>query len=544
VFLCLKMFALNAYSGDEHIYVYQARAVAAGAVPYRDFSMAHPPLQTLTTAALFAVLGYSFLLARLLPVLWCLAGGVVLGVMVRRELGTVASVASVALALWSYEPLRASSHFTGVNMTVTLLLSAFVASRAGRLRAGAVLCVAAMLTRLYAAPAVLALTLWVLLERGWRGLRLVGWGAAVGVVAFAGVGGWTGFGVMIDNVVAYHVGKTPMDPETLSEMKAAVLFHNAVPAALALLGGAAALATAMRRWASDPERGPWWPRLRTAVASSGVGLALLGTVTALLFVAPLLRMDRVWTYYFVAPFWFGAIPGGYLIGRWIDGAVRLARARGRLAASGLGPRELAAGATLAGAWLVAIALAPGLESRLDYWKREMARPAEQRVVRYTWADGRLPGFLNALVRRTLWSDERAIGRRYLGFTYLLWHESRHLEGIDRMVQEVLARTGPDDAIFGDSGTVPLLALLADRRVAANEADTNIQQYRSGRVDPDDLVRRIDRPDTRLIVLRDDFGIAGLDQLRRLVRREYREVATFPGSGGRVYRFYQRREADR
>lgn len=60
IYLTLKMFSLNAYAGDEYIYLYQGKLIAEGVIPYSGFAMAHPPLQAIFTALIFKLFGYQF----------------------------------------------------------------------------------------------------------------------------------------------------------------------------------------------------------------------------------------------------------------------------------------------------------------------------------------------------------------------------------------------------------------------------------------------------------------------------------------------------
>ncbi|MDD5306871.1 MAG: hypothetical protein PHU25_06070 [Deltaproteobacteria bacterium] len=538
VFLVLKMFSVNPVAGDEHIYLYQAKLVSEGVAPYSGFAMAHPPLQTLFAALLIKLFGYHFLLARLLPVLFCLAGGVALAALVRRELGALASVAATAVYVLSYEPLRSASHFTGVNMTVALVLGAVLAYRTGRIRTAAALCAAAVLTRLYAVPGVLTLAAFALLADRRAGLRLTAYGLAIGAAAFVAVGLWAGFGDMVHNVLLYQVRKTPMAEATLENMKMTVLFHNAPFAALFVLALPAVLARASGAWAhqSSVTRPSFLARLASVLREPGAGLLVLASLMAILFLAVLLRMNRVWMYYFIPPFPFAAIPAGYLVSRWILVVPRLVRARGRIADAGLTRMELAGGMVLFILLAAAFALAPRLERSLRYFDDESEKSAHA----YTFRPGLLPDFMNSLVRATVWSDERVIGDRYSGFTYLLWHESRVLDVADDMAREIASRTKDGDAIFGDSGTVPLLALMTGRRIAGNEVDTNIQRYRSGNADPEEMVRRIDTPSTRLILVRPRFGVAGLPQLQELLKARYTLVRTFRTAEDQVFLLYERR----
>lgn len=538
VYLVLKMFAIQPFAGDEHIYTYQAKLVSEGVTPYSEFAMAHPPLQSLITAVVLKVAGYHFTLARLLPIVWCLVAGLILAVLVRRELGTVASIAALALFLLAYEPLRASSHATGVNMTLAVLLGAFLAYRKGAIPLTAGLCVAAVFTRLYAAPGVLALTVWALVADRRQGLRLIAWGAGLGAAAFVATGIWAGFGDMIHNLVRYHAQKTPMKPEALSNMKATVLFHNAVQFFMFVLGALALFASLVRSYNRAAGKSGW-AKLRAAIGGSGLGLPLLAAGTAASFLVILLSMDRVWMYYFVPPFPFAAVVGGWLVARWVEAATRLARARGKLSAAGIDRQVLIGLGALMFAFAVAFLLSPMLEERLPYYERAMDKSPAERVHTYTWREGRLPDFLNDLVRSAIWREERTIGEAYGSFTYLLWHESRVFDVAEEMVEEIERRTDPDDEIFGDSGSVPLLALMSGRRIADNEVDTNVQRYRSGNADPDELVQRIDVPRTALVILRNRFGVAGVKQVQRLVKQKYKLVSRHRTGDGKRFMIFER-----
>ena len=521
----LKMFAMRAYAGDDGIYLYQAKLMAEGVSPYSGFAMAHPPLQTLFTASLFKIFGYQTLLFRSLPIAWYAVGGAALAVTVRKEIGKVASVAATAVYLFSYEPIRASSHYTGVNMAVALLLLALLAYRRGAVRITAALCVAAVLTRLYAIPGVAAIVLSALVSDPRKGLRLVAWGSGIGVAAVAAVGIWTGFGDMFHNMILYHAQKTPMRPGALPNMKNTVLFHNATTALLFVLS-LPVVALSVARAYRDTVRGrSVLGRLRSAVVESNTGLVLLSVWIAVVFMAVLLNMERVWMYYFVPSFPFAAVAAGWLTKIWIDSVKR---------------KQLARALTLFVVFAVGWGLSPLLEMRLNYYEKSMKKTPEERVHTYAWKPGLLPDFFNAAVRAAVWRDTRVIGDRYWSFTYLLWHESRNLDVVDEVVNEIEKNTSPEGEIFGDSGTVPLFALLSRRRIAANEVDTNIQRYRSGNADPLDMIRRIDSPKTEMIIIRPRFGVGGLPELTRLVASRYQMVHSARTSQGTVFYLYKRR----
>lgn len=540
-FLILKMFTIYPYAGDEHIYIYQAQLIADGYRPYVDFALAHPPVHALFTALILKVFGYGLVLGRLLPVGWCLVAGLLLGIMVKREYGIVASVVAVALFLLAYEPLRASSHYTGVNMTVALLIGAVLTYRLGWMIWTAALCVLAVYTRLYAGPGVLALTLFALIAKRRDGLKLVLWGGLLGLLVLLALGLWTDFGGMKDNLVSYHVQKTPMAPRALLGMRDKVLFHNFSNVSLFVLALIALFASLIRGYrAGSGTTGISRSsnRLVGAVVREKLGLVILSGSIAALMLLILLQMDRVWMYYFIPSFPFGAVLGGWLVSKWVaalvntcgDRGVNLAKNKWRFAGGGM----------LFMLFIWGEMWSPRLESQLDYYPKEMSKPPAKRVHKYEWKAGYLPETLNRLVRETVWKETRTIGETYNRFNFYLWHESRVLDILDDVVRTIDQETLPDDEIFGDSGTVPLFALMSGRRIAANQVDTNIQRYRSGAVDPDDLVRTIDTEKLKLIILRHRFGVGGLPELQRLIRAKYRRLKVFRSDQGTVFLLFKRK----
>ena len=109
---------------DASLYIYTAKAVAEGAVPYRDFFFAHPLLMILPTVLLFKVASPSFLLGSVQPI----AAGVVIlvvtflaGEKMKKGVGLVASV----LLLSSYYFQFGTHWLGGVALNTALLMLAF-----------------------------------------------------------------------------------------------------------------------------------------------------------------------------------------------------------------------------------------------------------------------------------------------------------------------------------------------------------------------------------------------------------------------------------
>ncbi|HQB11322.1 MAG TPA: hypothetical protein PLW37_15775, partial [bacterium] len=255
-------------------------------------------------------------------------------------------------------------------------------------------------------------------------------------------------------------------------------------------------------------------------------LILLSIICAASMFALLFSMNRVWSYYFIPALPFAAIAGGWVVSEWIE-SIR-------------NKRNIAVTAVTVLIFIVVSVLSFKLESRLDYWDKEMAKPLENRTHFYKWRDGFLPGFLNTAVNYTLWNEKRVIGNRYFFFNYYLWHESRVLEIAEEAVEIIIKNTSENGEISGDSGTVPLFALLSGKMIAGNEPDTNIQKYRSGVFKASDLIFDIDTPKTEMIILRKKFGIAGSSEIKELVARKYNLINELKDPSGITLLFYKRK----
>jgi hypothetical protein len=327
-----------------------------------------------------------------------------------------------------------------------------------------------------------------------------------------------------------------MDADELSHMHWSVLFHNAVPLSLCALG--ALIAAGQFLHAVSVHRGisAIRLRLRHAVAASRTGLALLALFAALLFAVILLRMDRVWMYYYVPALAFAAVCAG-AVGGFFAQAIRdlLCRRISRL--------PCIAAVLVAVAFSAAVGAAPLLEQNLNYFDDEVAKGDDNETT-YTFRPSPLPGFVNDAVRALCWRDVRRVGERTGTLTFLLWHESRTLDIADAAAADIRSLSGPDDLIFGDSGTVPLLALKTGRAIAGNEVDTNAQRYASNHRDAAAVVRSIDAARTRLIFLRMNgnrgFGVAGVPQLRRLVAEKYEMARQYRTSDNKQFYLFRRK----
>lgn len=536
VFMTLKMFNMHAYAGDEAIYISQGKLIAEGFAPYKDFSMAHPPLQAVVIAVLYKIFGYNFALFRLIPSFWTLLSGFCLAVIVKKELGKMASFFAMAFFILAYEPMRAAIHFTGVNMTIAILMMALLALRNNKVLVCALLCVFAVFTRLYALPVVLSYFIFIWIKDRPAAYRFAGIGATAGLVLFVIFGLWSGFAAFMNDVFLFQANKTAMRNDQIAFMRDGVLFHNAMPLVVFILGSITFLTGYFQSLLNIDTGKPDRKAKARRPERQDISLVGLSFFTVVLMLSILLNMNRVWMYYYVLAFPFAAIAGGWMTSNWFyfirDFFIKTAPEGKRF--------KINSGWAIVSMliFIGAYFSAPKLEKRLDYYKEAISNPAK-RTSRYVWREGHLPAFANALVKSMFWKDTRVIGEEYSSFTYYLWHSSRIFDMADEVSAEVLARCNEKENIFGDSGTVPLISLMTDRGIAGNVIDTNIEQFRSGNVNAAELVKKIDKPSTKLIILRDKFGIAIVPEIQNMVNRNYKEVKSFTGNSGFTLRVFER-----
>ena len=117
-FFLLKIPGIRPSTTDENIYFYMADRFADGVLPYRDFFFAHPPLHWLPGLPVHGLLGFSPAAARVIPVGATLVSALAIFLTAKRHVGRVGAVAAVFALLTAFSLLRASSHWTGINLAL------------------------------------------------------------------------------------------------------------------------------------------------------------------------------------------------------------------------------------------------------------------------------------------------------------------------------------------------------------------------------------------------------------------------------------------
>jgi hypothetical protein len=539
IFCLLKTHGMGASNTDENIYFYMAAQLGDGIWPYTDYFFAHPPLHVVLPGLLFAVTGFGLSLAKAIAPAACAITGLALWSMARHHLGGLAAAVAMVAFLFGAEVLKASTNMTGINLTVMWLVLGLRSWSLVQPRRAGLFFACSLSTGIYAAAAVCAaLALAVFRSRrtaaelllttalGFGAVNLVGWLAAP--EAF------------LDGVYRYHGLKTadaqgyaPLFGGALNPVSA--LVHD-----LGLLVGARTLAkeffyhphlwlaglmvpaaALMQCAVSDGAKRELRDLLPDRLWSSGRrGMAVLfWWVTVALFIQFALFRE-LYSFYFalIYPFlalclgWIAASAYG-LVTSAVTRSWPVRRAVLRLTAGTLLLATLLSWETL------------GFRAQATAFPREISEAGSRNE--YTWKEAPVLGALSPIVETLFWSDHRVRGRMERGYRHYLWNKKRALATLPEVAAYVRDHSAPTDTVAGSSTVAPLVALAAERRLAANEADTNSKRFRTGILDEAQYWEAICQDSLRfLIATPRSFFTARRMGNHATVRRWFRPVKRF------------------
>ena len=126
IFFLIELKALPYLKpGDENVYLYMEKLISEGKIPYKDFFLAHPPLQILIIAAVFKIVGFNIFISNLMPLLFTLLSAFFLFKIVKEKFNEIKALAAVALFLFSFSTLSLATDFVGINLTAMFAVIGF-----------------------------------------------------------------------------------------------------------------------------------------------------------------------------------------------------------------------------------------------------------------------------------------------------------------------------------------------------------------------------------------------------------------------------------
>jgi hypothetical protein len=527
----LKLYGFGPSLSDENIYYYMARATAErGLLPYRDYFFAHPPMHVVPLIIVARLFPNSYTALQAMPAIAGAVAAVFIFLLAYRTWGALAATFAAALFLFNFQVLSDTTRDTGMEIAVALIAVALYFALTGRELWGGIMFGLAGLTGVYALAGAAAVAAAVALG-GWRRLRpfvigLVATWIGGNLVAFAtgGMAYWRDVYLFALRIPGGRLGLP------FRETVMMVIAHNYTVVWAAVLGVGLWAWEAISRWREgqrhalsrprrrestrqEPtaERAPWWRALWDDPSHRVMAGATVYVIATFLF---FVSRGNLAQYYFMLPF-----PGLALLGGR-GAAQSLTILWGALA-----PRfaRKAVGAPTFHMAPVAVAclLAAGVGVR--YWlgatstvRSNLDDPPKTHV----WSDAPLIGPVNDIVRALFWRDTTEPGRIYSAVQEYLWRRSFHFDTGRQIAEYVRRNTGPEDTIFGDMLLAPLVALLADRRIAGDVADTNEARFDSGMYTVEQCWRDIESGPAVYIILPQLVSLGDMPAFRERLARDY------------------------
>ncbi|MEO6095651.1 MAG: glycosyltransferase family 39 protein [Fibrobacteria bacterium] len=473
-------------ASDENIYFYMAKDFAEGAVPYRDFFFAHPPMKILLLAALFKLFGFSFTLAKLVSPVTGAATGFALWILCRQYFGGLAAFLAMTFFLLSNNCLSSTAFLSGAEMTTFFMAAAVLFSLRCRYYLAGFLFGLAALTGVYAAAgicAALALGFFRDARSGWKQfLAFTGVFVAGNLICW--IAGGQGF---LDGVYAYHGLKAFSDPRMhpltweplgfastlVNNLKAVYSSRVFLEELLFQPAHWMALAVAPIIYLAQFRPNT---RLRAIPVTLIKGIAdgraesiafSLWSI-ALAFVVQYAMFREQYGHYFLLIYPFLAA----LLGRQISLGFR---SLGEYSGSGEGR-----GVRLGLFCLVSAGLAMPLGTGI-FRSAGNVDLAESSIVQYEWKGLSGNKRLDDWVKALFWQSEWALYRPVPGYHSYLWSRVPFPEALP-MAEFIKKNSTDGETLTGSSIIAPLLALLSGRKLAAGEIDTNAKRFMTGILD--------------------------------------------------------------
>jgi|GEM_PF-410197 len=518
IWFLLKTHGLVAGNNDDNIYYYMANSLGDGLLPYSDYFFAHPPLHALVPGVIFSIFGFSIEFAKLIPLTACAIAGLAIYASVRRSFPPLVALIGLILFLFASEVLKASSNMNGVLLTVMWLALGIHAALAGTPKRAGVLLAFAPSTGFYAIAPVLAV-----LALGWFRPRASATDDAPGrldirfaltqtlsfVIVFGGIQilfyALAGE-AYLDGVYRYHGEKTFQDPGMVELFGGTPGFPRSVLHNLGLvLNGKAfgkelfaqghlwlgalvlpAMAALALVQAHGLKKGLLRlidPRRVHAATPTGRSLYLWLIALALLVEFAMFR--ELYSFYFalIYPFLAALTAASAGLAVLIIARAELRRPHFPLLAMAF----------------IAIPLAQVhlSDASLAWFSGELTDTGSRN--RYDYTPPPILAVASPIVRDFFWSDFRIHGDVDPGYAQYLWNKKRTFDSLEAIATYIRERSNPEDTIAGASTIAPLIAMMADRRLAANEADTNNKRFRTGMLTEEDYWESICRDHVRFIV---------------------------------------------
>jgi hypothetical protein len=492
-YFTLKSIGIHPSGTDENIYFYMAKRFCEGALPYKDFFFAHPPMHLVLPALLFKVFGFNLVLAKCIPPLCQAIAGLFLYLAVRRA-HVVLALLALLFHLTAYQTLMGSTDMNGENILTMFLMIAFYFAMHGKPLITGIFCGIALTTALYGFALVFSLFLaFLFASRAYVKRFLLGLLGATLLVTlpFLIIGGQN----FLDGVLLYHLAKPVkgsqkmpifLSPNPLNmfqtlihntrewffseEFKKSLYFHAPLYLS-ALLGLVYVSQRALSSWflsGSNSDKALEDPKMiltpRDLLSGSMSGLVKFSILAIFLFNIQLSALNEVYDFYLVPMMPFLGVCLAFWLFLIYDSAKKAS--------------------SLVQVWkplafLVLFGLHYPITSRLNrsLWPEETKEKGQE--VQYDFRPVVAFQGLANLAKSLFFEDKRKKGEVTPYYLHYLWNKRLQFSKVEAIGEYIRENSQEDETITGASTLAPLVAIFAERRMSADEADTNAKRFKSG-----------------------------------------------------------------
>ena len=112
----------TAQPGDENVYYYMGRLVSEGKIPYKDFFLAHPPLQIYQIALIYKIFGFNIIVLKYIPLISILITAFFVFKIAKEKFGNVEAIISSLLFLFTYSVMFNSVFSFGIEIATMFFI--------------------------------------------------------------------------------------------------------------------------------------------------------------------------------------------------------------------------------------------------------------------------------------------------------------------------------------------------------------------------------------------------------------------------------------
>ncbi|MCP3874847.1 MAG: hypothetical protein GY699_17050 [Desulfobacteraceae bacterium] len=508
IFSLFKSYSLNPYVSDSNIYFYDAWLMANGHIPYRDFFFAHPVFHLIPGWIMMMITSeFNLNAMKMIPSTAAAATGIFLYLIVLRVVNRRgAAVASILLFLFSYDLLRASSHWTGINLSLCWMTLAFLLAVVQKHKACGIVLGISISTGIYTLPGAMIILGSVFVKKPLHGFYCI-------VTAFLAVIAinlpfllWGGKG-FIDGVFLFHFLKSTLQGGSFLDQIDHLLFHNffVLSAPLYLLP---VLVIQIKK--IKPENRIDFLNLFKLSGNSFISTGLWCLIAWIVYILFLMSLKRVYHYYFLLVFPFSIVCAGLFISTFFENLKICLKKR-----SALYQTLFFSMLIIAGGFVY-----PFFEQLLPYYQKQKGQ-----IKQYSFPISPLPTSLQIPVR-LLWNSDRKVGKRYAGIQYYLWHETRVFSEAEQIVDVLKTYANKGDRLFGDSTSTPLIALFSHLMIFDNFVDTNTMRFKAALPNLESLISKLLAANTskknkvNWILINPAKGVGRLTVFKQFLKKNY------------------------